>query len=266
MGRPIYSLSFAPTAPVVRDDSPPPTFNPVYEKWTYWNPFDPDSDEFFENDAVYEAFIDLPAPSDRPSVVPIISPSPTSSEGTLTESGSPVSAGADDPTRSLPEIYRDFWALQPQQQPTTPSPPDVPASDALSRFPFVTYVPSDSQPRPLSTTTRPRSATVTVLPQRRLSYSYQHVFDGLPRTSNITPITIPARTTVSHLPPLADAPSGSQPVPTQSSTPRILAWTSTLPPPSAPPPAPVGPLTNPSARMSLTHIAPTLIRVRDVVI
>ena len=252
MGRPLYSQSFAPIAPVVRTDPPPPA---PYEKWTYWNPFDPDSDEFFDNDPVYEAFIDLPSSVLPPVVVqlPVAADLSSSSEDTLTDTDSPMFVASDDPARSLPEVYPDYWPFPPQRQPTTTTaiPTDSPVPDVA------TYVPPSPQPRPLPAQSRPRSATVAVPPQRRFSYPYQNPFDGLPRTSNITPIAIPARTTVSSLPLLPPSPAGPAP----STTPRVLNWTS---PPSASTPA--GPLTNPNARMSLAHIAPTLIRVRDVAI
>ncbi|EMD39263.1 hypothetical protein CERSUDRAFT_122685 [Gelatoporia subvermispora B] len=54
MGLPLFSQRYQ--TPDVRVE-PEPT--PACEKWTHWNAFDPDSDEFFESeDAVYEAFID----------------------------------------------------------------------------------------------------------------------------------------------------------------------------------------------------------------
>ncbi|OCH91517.1 hypothetical protein OBBRIDRAFT_792229 [Obba rivulosa] len=54
MGRPLFSHQYQTPAVRVEPEQPP-----TYEKWTYWNAFDPDSDEFFESeDAVYEAFVD----------------------------------------------------------------------------------------------------------------------------------------------------------------------------------------------------------------
>ncbi|CCM02521.1 uncharacterized protein FIBRA_04623 [Fibroporia radiculosa] len=55
MGRPLFSQTHR--APAVRIE--PEQSLPACEKWSYWNAFDPDSDEFFERgDAVYEAFVD----------------------------------------------------------------------------------------------------------------------------------------------------------------------------------------------------------------
>jgi len=55
MGRALFSLSYATPDPVVRTE-PEPEVEP-YGRWSIWNRFDPDSDEFFQ-DAEYEAFID----------------------------------------------------------------------------------------------------------------------------------------------------------------------------------------------------------------
>lgn len=55
MGRALFSLAYAAPEPAVRIE-PEPEFEP-YGRWSDWNRFDPDSDEFFQ-DAEYEAFID----------------------------------------------------------------------------------------------------------------------------------------------------------------------------------------------------------------
>ena len=46
MGRPLFSQAYATCEPVVRVESEQ---TPQYEHWTYFNPFDPDSEEFFAN-------------------------------------------------------------------------------------------------------------------------------------------------------------------------------------------------------------------------
>jgi hypothetical protein len=60
MGRPLYTsvlLARYATEAAAQPAPPKPTY-PVVEKWSRWNAFDPDSDEFFEADnAVYEAFL-----------------------------------------------------------------------------------------------------------------------------------------------------------------------------------------------------------------
>ena len=58
MGRPLYTsllLARHATEKAAQPEPPKPTY-PVVEKWSRWNAFDPDSDEFFEA-AVWEAFL-----------------------------------------------------------------------------------------------------------------------------------------------------------------------------------------------------------------
>ena len=258
MGRPIYSQAYI-SAPAVRTE-PPPTI-PPYEKWSYWNAFDPDSDEFFENEII-EDFIDqLPANEDDRLIVHMAeaSDSSGSSEGGGSDRGSPMAVGSDDPARMLAEVYPEYWAGQ------TISPLDVPSNSIPSQYPQTFYPTPESDARVPPTGTRPRSATVTVLPRLRLSATHQNPTDSLPRTSRIVPLALTTRS----VPPIFPSVSPIFPStpPSQSALPpnqRILAYLAGTPPST--PPHPGGPLTNPDARMSLAHITPTLVRVRDVVI
>jgi hypothetical protein len=271
MGRPFYSQTYI-SEPAVRTESPPTI--PPYEKWTYWNAFDPDSEEFFENDPVCEAFIDHhPANEDGRLMVHILeeSESSASSEGSVSEQGSPMAVGSDDPARMLGATYQEYWALQ--RQPSASSPVDVPSmrTDNPSQYPSSFSVTPEFESRVLGSGNRQRSATVVVLPQRRLSTPLQNSIDNLPRTSNITPITIPSRPSISNTPAplpydLPSTPPSQTVLPNQMTTPRILTWASRAPTTAGSPSLPGGPLTNPSARMALAHITPSLIRVRDVII
>ncbi|KAF5379296.1 hypothetical protein D9757_007641 [Collybiopsis confluens] len=63
MGRALYSTTYTP---VIREPSPSP-----YEKWSISNPFDPDSEAFFES-AQYEAFLPTPLPTTRSNEPPRI--------------------------------------------------------------------------------------------------------------------------------------------------------------------------------------------------
>jgi hypothetical protein len=252
MGRPLFSQTYT-TAPIVRTE-PEPSVSP-YQKWTYWNPFDPDSDEFLENDPVYEAFIVLPSSPDlEPQrdivLVPDASDSSPSPEGSVGDRRSPMAEGSDDPIQmfsdALPDNMNDYWG------PTVARPP----MSGFRSFDLRSY--------------RQRSATITVFPPQPPTPPPQNTSDSLPRTSNITPIPIPPRPAISTTPqsgfsPSTPPPQMISPSPPPSTSPRILTWTRG--PPSSPsPPHPSGPLTNPNARMSLTHITPIVIRVRDVVI
>lgn len=108
MGRPFFSQAYSsPPAVVVRVEpepapAPSPTEQPVCERWTYWKPFDPDSDEFFVNE-VYEAFVDPTAdvPGDRgPSpVVEESSSSSSSDDESMDGRGTPI---GDAPTGPRP--------------------------------------------------------------------------------------------------------------------------------------------------------------------
>jgi len=102
MGRPLFSQSYYSTAAVVQvepDDDKPAAEQPVCERWTYWKPFDPDSDEFFANE-VYEAFVDPieNAQGDRgPSpVVEESSGSSSSEDDSMSGRGTPISDAVAD--------------------------------------------------------------------------------------------------------------------------------------------------------------------------
>jgi hypothetical protein len=249
MGQPLFSQSYL-SAPAVRTE-PEPSI-PPYEKWSYWNPFDPDSDEFVENDPVYEAFIVLPPspepdPDDQRDVVFVPdSESSSSSDSSPNERRSPMAVGTDDPAQMFADalINTDLWGQRPAL-----SPP----SNVLYTPGFV---PQDTQTRVFARGNRPRSATITVLP---LSTSPPR--DNLHRVSNRA--SNAANTSASQGTPVRPSTPPNQmmtPSPVPSASPHILTW------PSFASPSPAGPLTNPNARMSLAHIPPTFFGVRDVVI
>lgn len=70
MGRPLYSIASAQAATTTATTTPSSDVtiraapdaapdHPEVRKWSYWNAFDPDADEFFDGpNAVYEAFVD----------------------------------------------------------------------------------------------------------------------------------------------------------------------------------------------------------------
>lgn len=97
MGRPLFSQSFETPAVRIEPEQP----HSACEKWTYWNAFDPDSDEFFENDnAVYEAFVDASqlrmqeesqGETRQHRIVDIVAEDPALSEGSSSGRGSPAS-------------------------------------------------------------------------------------------------------------------------------------------------------------------------------
>ena len=126
MGRPLFSASYSTPAVRTEPEKTPPSIH--FEKWTHWNAFDPDSDEFFESgDAVYEAFLDpadVPlstegrteaAEAPEPEMLATIIAreledsrgySSASSEGTISGRGSPMAVGSDDPAGMIVDAYR----------------------------------------------------------------------------------------------------------------------------------------------------------------
>ncbi|KAJ7781985.1 hypothetical protein DFH07DRAFT_392648 [Mycena maculata] len=101
MGRALFSETYGFKAPAIRVEPEPicPTFN----KWSVYNRFDPDSDEFFE-DAEWEAFVDKEAPNglEHPvadAQLQLGQSSPSSGSDTESDRGSPI---LDLPARSIP--------------------------------------------------------------------------------------------------------------------------------------------------------------------
>lgn len=105
MGRALFSQIYAP--PTVRTEP-----EPTIEKWGVWNKFDPDSDEFFNN-AEFEAFINPGDPQyqrqqeDSIVVVEVEGSSDltSSSEGSVSDRGSPMAVGPDDPAIMIADVF-----------------------------------------------------------------------------------------------------------------------------------------------------------------
>ncbi|KAJ3906199.1 hypothetical protein F5879DRAFT_672207 [Lentinula edodes] len=135
MGRALYSQSYAPA---IREPS-----SSQYEKWSISNPFDPDSEEFFEG-AQYEAFLPTPTNSSTnngesaiPTRVPI-----SATRATMTRDVSQplrtsrVRISSEDPSVTsasnsliFDSVPRDFPDMD---APTLPiSPPPVTISDFI---------------------------------------------------------------------------------------------------------------------------------------
>jgi hypothetical protein len=130
MGRAFYSQTYA-SAPVIHTE-PEPT--PTCERWTSWNHFDPDSEEFFQ-DAEYEAFID-PAQRAREQAAAITAAAHASTatgmsdlsdsissadsmgegeqqqqrQGGASTNNSPMAVGADDPAMLIAGVYTNRTA------------------------------------------------------------------------------------------------------------------------------------------------------------
>lgn len=125
MGRALFSQNYS-SAPTVREEPDPATtaLDLPCERWSIWNQFDPDSEDFFR-DAQLEYFIDGPIDSpievdgvDEPPHVVVLesvrdnssSPSTASSNDNdnsdaLSDNDSPMAVGADDPASLLAGAY-----------------------------------------------------------------------------------------------------------------------------------------------------------------
>jgi len=263
MGRSLFSHTYA--APAVRTEPEPQV--DICERWSAWNRFDPDSDDFFQ-DAEYEAFID-PVQLERErseaaalAATEAISDTSDSSDGSVSDSGSPMAVGSDDVRAAEVE-----WAARRVSAPVAS--PEIPAIPAF--FPPAFLREPTPTPEANSTTSSepPRSPTVR-------------------RTVNITPISVSSERVVE-----ADrSPSPDSPMPPSTPPPQSREQHDVLfsmsPPPSVTPrfyswqhhPIPTlssspslgrgnrdGPLTNPRARMSFTRIdsSPARIRVPNIV-
>ncbi|KAI0738476.1 hypothetical protein C8Q80DRAFT_1124660 [Daedaleopsis nitida] len=268
MGRPLFSAR----SPAVRVEPEPQ--QPTYEKWTYWNAFDPDSDEFFENDdAVYEAFIDpadriqLPADRAQPSAVVDVDVS-SSSEASSSGRGTPMEVVDADAPDTASEARREILRASGMRALDDPSPrnavldAEIEAGRDLPSQERVLYYLSlmenmenpqgrerrnQQEPRP---TVRERIPTYLDLPQEES------------RTPSPEPVAlsraipIPSTPARPSTPPAQNTPLFASPSPPPSVTPRLYSWSSLAPAPGVP----GSPLTNRGARMSVAHIvAPPLV-------
>ncbi|KAG6861462.1 hypothetical protein C0995_016553 [Termitomyces sp. Mi166 len=113
MGRALFSTIYTQgvavrTEPGVPDQSD----RPRCEKWSISNPFDPDSDEFYE-DATREVFTDTEAWRQEQEAVRELlvaqarggTESSSSSEASEGDSGSPMAVGSDDPALLIADAF-----------------------------------------------------------------------------------------------------------------------------------------------------------------
>ncbi|KAG1860654.1 hypothetical protein DFJ58DRAFT_778383 [Suillus subalutaceus] len=266
MGRPLYSKAFQ-TEPIIREPETPLP----YQKWSYINAFDPDSDEFFENDqAVYEAFIDhVPVEhsedeeeteEDRETVVIRLD---LTGEGSHLERDSPMAVGGDSLAQYIAQAYQ-----RQTTEPETPVRVHLAAHDIhgeVQSDPPVSHesveidssrdimAPLDAHPQPVNFPLPTPSAPIPV-PGTHSQHSSSG--EGLSFSSfyhqHLSSTPPPRYTSFSRFSP--------SPPPTVS--PRIYSWASHHQTYS---PAGTSPLPNNNARMSHAHISPALVRVRDVV-
>lgn len=261
MGRPLYSRTFI-TTPAVRDPEPP-----VCEKWSHLNAFDPDSDEFFDNEnTVYEDFISPVTPISSAEddeederdmlVVRMGNISPSSSLSSLSDSDSPLALTPEEPSPLAMRLFRDSRHFEEDLESALMEPAvrvrlagrtsearrprrQLATRGTLNR----SYHAQRSESLPVP----PPSAPIPVPPpSRRAAFMDEHVA--------LSPSTPPRQTSMAHF--------AMSPPPT--STPRLYTWARNPGHPTSP--STGGPFTNPFARASYAHLSPVFIRIRDVAV
>lgn len=273
MGRPLFSskLTSQNREPHIRVQ-PEATPHPTYDTWVS-HPFDPDSDEFFERDVVYEAFVDpneLPVqPSEEvldrpftPTTISTVSDTSSSSDSSSdSDSGrsTPVDMSDNRYTRLGLEVRRAERSRSNSRSPVYHAPRMIRESSENnvfrnsgttmvfhSRLRVATdsnneegalAMPDPSAPIPILTPRTPptlRPVTVTDVPVMTAS-----------------PLPLLARPST---PPNQIATSLATPSPAPSVTPRLYNWDTVQSRDIYG--SPTGPLPNRGARMSVAHIAP----------
>ncbi|PCH36323.1 hypothetical protein WOLCODRAFT_140341 [Wolfiporia cocos MD-104 SS10] len=274
MGRPLFSRSHQTPAVRVEPEQPHPT----YEKWTYWNAFDPDADEFFENDnAVYEAVVD-------PTLVRVLPPLASTASSSSSEASS---SGASSPTEEsseeslLAERRRLGWAYlrtpaTPEEQeqgrpPLAPARRDAPLGPAEARtydvgdqaapyasVPNISSGPAATQPvreRVLPPPTSPVSAAPA--PDFHLPIQVLRAYTDGPAMheeaamhSRGVAASQPSSPVRSVTPPNQAGASYSTPSLAPSVTPRLYSWANRQSPYPTSPVAPRGSLMSRTSRRS----------------
>ena len=251
MGRPLFSSS---RQPAVRVEPEPQ--HPTYEKWTHWNAFDPDSDEFFENDdAVYEAFIDpedriqLPADRAEPRAVVDVDVS-SSSEASSSGRGTPMEVvDVDNLDRERVRQREMFRAdIMRVLDDSLPRNERIEAARDLPNDPYYMSLIDSMQ-----NMQRERRAAAEVRPavRERIPTYLDLPPEEEVRTPSPEPVwsrvSVPSTPARPSTPPAQSTPLLVTPSPPPTRTPTIYAWNHLSTVPSSP-------LTNRGARVSVPHI------------
>lgn len=195
--------------------------------------------------------------------------SPITSESSLSDSDSPLAAGADDPAHLVVDAFHDIRHIEEAD------------SEPAVRVRLATRTPLDEAARwgPQTTDSgrsHPRRGFMTTPAIRSVSYHpYPQRDESLPVPAPSTPIPVPAvarRSSVADERPLSSpsTPPHQTPLvhfpmsPPPASTPRIYSWARN--PSHSTSPSPGGPFTNPRARTSYAHLSPAFTRMRDVTV
>jgi hypothetical protein len=248
MGRSLFSQKINPEPAIREVLQQGPEHHSSYTTWSIWNAFDPDSDDFFK-DAEYEAFIEPAQYSGTQVLVddhmPPLLEDPESGSSSSDDSdsnpASPMAVGSDDPASLLAGTRE--WAMSS----------DIPAqgsSELTGATPAAAAAPPLHYSVPDQTGNRVPSTPLPVFPGRH----FRNVSADIPVDTEMPEFASS---------PLSSSPFVSTPSPAPSVSPLLYNWhrrfIATSPSLSR---EPVGPLTNPTARMSLTRIPPAPARVR----
>ncbi|KAG6840570.1 hypothetical protein C0991_005759 [Blastosporella zonata] len=299
MGRALFSTLYtSPVAVRIEPDILQQADIPRCEKWSISNPFDPDSDEFYES-ATREVFTDTEAwRQEQEAVRELLAAQaeggieiPTSSEASENDTGSPMAVGSDDPAlliagavvypmdanwtppspmgkpnRNTETLKQAQLSILPDDTPENYHSLRVIGHRRSSTASSIGYIPPSPQAAPAT------AAPAPISPPRSPTLRRAHA---------IIPISIPNELSspsptspVSPSTPTDDLfhremMSMLTPSPVPSVTPHIYNWHMTpLVSPSSPLDNMAGPLTNPNARMSLArlNIAPTRIRAQNAAV
>lgn len=283
MGRPLYSKTLK-AEPIIREPEP----SCPYQNWSYVNAFDPDSDEFFENDqAVYEAFVDHVASEqsdeedeveDRDMVVIRMgNASPISSEDSLSDRDSPMAIGADDPAQYIAQAYRRHRAEAEAPLRVNLATRGIP--DEVHRDTSVEWVIAASRDdvetldfpqQPIPTTTHTDVASQAIHLQSRDESPLPPPSAPIPvprsqRSASVEDCVIPSfyHQNSPMTPSRHSALPRFSPSPPLTVSPRIYTWASRRQAYSS---TGTSPFTNTNARLSHAHLSPALVRVHGVMI
>lgn len=289
MGRPLY-LRNPFQAPIVRVE-PEPEAYPAPQKWSYWNRFDPDADEFFQSaDAVYEAVLDTSRPpvgiqrtgdSDRTTL------EEPSSDESSTERDSPLDESSDmdmDEDWALHQRIippRRFVERSLQARPAFGAAPTADETAQPGDPSFDRLIPTN-----ILDAFSPERRSTSLLSNTSASSNTPISAAVPPRTPSPIPVMLPLEHSLEQLDPIHAAARGS--MPTTPSTPpnrHSIPYDTPSPAPTVSPrlfqyrirpvaavpisvsPTSPGPLTNHGARRSVAHISPvrSLVPVHRIV-
>ncbi|KAF5316227.1 hypothetical protein D9619_006258 [Psilocybe cf. subviscida] len=263
MGRAVYSSAYTTSVPAVAvRTEPEPNVDIAVERWSSWNHFDPDSDEFFQ-DAEFEAFISpdelraqqseaTPLITDR--IAEMSDSSDSSDQESDTADGSENQSGGSSPTE-----WNSQDARSARETETLASNRRTTIMEVSDGVVYTIHAPS-------ATETLISNAVDAVLPTAgsEVETVSAHLIGRSPSPEFAMPSTPPPQQTFPIFRRQVTPNRLFTPSPPTSVPPRFYSWPAPATPasPSFLPVTRDGPLPNARARMSYTRIDTTPVRVR----